>query len=613
MQKVSVSIDGTDCSAAPGISHTYVEDLVISLRSPAGTQVTLINHVGESGDHLCQVVLDDESAGPSIQTVTRESAPFTGTYKPNASLSAFAGEAANGNWSLVAQDYSSIDVGSIRAWSIHITPRQPSADLTVTKTDGVTIATPGGSVTYTITASNAGPDAVTGAQVSEILPPAITGAIWTCVGAGGGTCTTSGSGNINDTVNLPVGASATYTVSATINASATGTLTNTATITPPSGVTDPTPGNNRATDVDTLTPQADLAITMTDGVANAAPGGSVTYTITASNAGPSNATGATVADTFPAALIATWTCVGVGGGTCTASGSGNINDTVNLPVGASATYTVAATISASATGTLINTATITPHLGVTDPTPVNNSATDTDSLTPLATLAITPINLPSGQVQQAYPATSLAAAGGTGTLQWLAISGLPAGMDLSTSGVLSGTPSAAGSYNVVVQVTDSRTPTVQKHTATLALGIAAADLTVATPSSLPSATVGMAYSAALQVSGGTAPYRFVVVSGQLPAGLVLDAHTGAISGTPTTAETANFTITISDSTVATKAGVVAKAMPVGSVTLPFSITVAAATAAAPTPVPTLHHLALALLSLMAGGMGMLGLQWRKRG
>jgi uncharacterized repeat protein (TIGR01451 family) len=111
----------------------------------------------------------------------------------------------------------------------------------------------------------------------------------------------------------------TYTVSAAISASATGSLSNTATVTAPGGVTDPTPGNNSATDTDTLSPQADLSITKTDGVTTATPGGSLTYTITASNAGPSNATGATVADTLPAALTGTWTCVGAGGGTCTAS------------------------------------------------------------------------------------------------------------------------------------------------------------------------------------------------------------------------------------------------------------------------------------------------------
>ena len=122
---------------------------------------------------------------------------------------------------------------------------------------------------------------------------------------------------------------------------------------------DPNTADNSATDTDTLTPQADLGITKTDGVTTATPGGSVTYTITASNAGPSNAPGATVADTFPASLTCTWTCVGAGGGTCTASGAGNINDTADLPAGASVTYTASCTISAAATGSLVNTATAT--------------------------------------------------------------------------------------------------------------------------------------------------------------------------------------------------------------------------------------------------------------
>ncbi len=250
-----------------------------------------------------------------------------------------------------------------------------SADLAITKTDGVTNATAGGSVTYTITASNAGPSTATGATVADTFPASLT-CTWTCVGAGGGTCTASGSGNISNTVNLPSGGSVTYTASCTISAAATGTLSNTATVTAPAGVTDPTPGNNSATDSDTIGASADLSITKTDGVTTATAGGSVTYTITASNAGPSNATGATVADTFPASLTCTWTCVGAGGGTCTASGSGNINGTVNLPSGGSVTYTASCTISAAATGTLSNTATVTAPAGVTDPTPGNNSATD---------------------------------------------------------------------------------------------------------------------------------------------------------------------------------------------------------------------------------------------
>jgi uncharacterized repeat protein (TIGR01451 family) len=255
----------------------------------------------------------------------------------------------------------------------------PQADLAITKTDGVTTATPGGSVTYTITASNAGPSTAIGATVADTLPASLTGT-WTCVGAGGGTCTASGAGNINDTVNLPAGASVSYTVSATVSAAATGSLSNTATVTAPAGVIEPNPGNNSATDTDTLVANADLAITLTDGATAAAPGGTVTYTITASNAGPSNVTGATVADTFPASLTVTWTCTGAGGGTCTGSGAGNINDTVNLPVGASVTYTASASVSSSAAGTLSNTATVTAPAGATDPNPGNNSATDTDSL-----------------------------------------------------------------------------------------------------------------------------------------------------------------------------------------------------------------------------------------
>jgi uncharacterized repeat protein (TIGR01451 family) len=126
---------------------------------------------------------------------------------------------------------------------------------------------------------------------------------------------------------------------------------------------------------------ADLSITNTNSVTSATPGGSVTYTIIASNAGPSNVTGATVGDSFPASLTCSWTCAGSGGGSCTASGSGNINDAVNLPSGGTVTYAASCAIAAGATGTLSNTATITAPAGVTDPTPANNAATDSDTLT----------------------------------------------------------------------------------------------------------------------------------------------------------------------------------------------------------------------------------------
>ncbi|TAH46580.1 MAG: choice-of-anchor D domain-containing protein [Gammaproteobacteria bacterium] len=281
--------------------------------------------------------------------------------------------------------------------------RALSADLSITKTDGVTTAVPGGNVTYTITGSNAGPDPVTGATIADTFPASLT-CTWTCVGAGGGTCTAAGSGNISDTVNLPTGGSVTYTASCAINASATGTLVNTATVS--SSITDPTPGNNSATDTDTLTPQADLSITKTDGVTSVVAGGSTIYTITASNAGPSNAPGSTVADTFPASLTCTWTCVGAGGGTCTPAGAGNISDVVNLPAGGSTTFTATCNISAAATGSIVNTATVAAAAGVTDTNPANNSATDTDTVLPPGVLGVNPTSIDFGTI--AIGATSAA-------------------------------------------------------------------------------------------------------------------------------------------------------------------------------------------------------------
>ena len=292
------------------------------------------------------------------------------------------------NTATVTESADVVDTDPTDNSATDTTTLTPTADLAITKTDGVTNVTAGGPTTYTITASNSGPSDVTGATVADTFPASLT-ATWTCVGAGGGTCTAGPvAGNINDAVNLPSGGSVTYTVNATISPAATGNLSNTATVAVPGGVTDPTPGNNSATDTDTIAQQADLSITKTDGVTNVTAGDSTTYTITASNSGPSDVTGATVADTFPASLTATWTCVGAGGGTCTAGPvAGNINDAVNLPSGGSVTYTVNATISPAATGNLSNTATVAS--GVTDPTPGNNSATDTDTIDQEADLSIT--------------------------------------------------------------------------------------------------------------------------------------------------------------------------------------------------------------------------------
>ena len=266
----------------------------------------------------------------------------------------------------------------------------PVADLAITKTDGSATYTPGNPITYTIVASNNGPSAATGATVTDTVPAAIISPAWTCVASAGSTCPASGSGSIAALVNLLASGTATFTLTGTVSASATGNLVNTATVTAPPGTTDPAPGNNSATDTDTANPIADLAITKTDGSATYTAGNPITYTIVASNAGPSAVTGATVADTVPATITApAWTCVASAGSSCPASGSGDIGASVNLLVGGTATFTLTGTVSASATGNLVNTATVTVPAGTTDPTPGNNSATDTNTANPVADLAIT--------------------------------------------------------------------------------------------------------------------------------------------------------------------------------------------------------------------------------
>ena len=178
---------------------------------------------------------------------------------------------------------------------------------------------------------------------------------WTCTATAGSACTASGSGALADTASLLPSGHLTYVITVHIGAAATGVLSNTATATVPASVTETSSADNTATDVDTLVAVTDLSITKTDNVTTAVPGTTVTYTIVATNNGPSAAVGASISDTFPATLGAVaWTCVGP----CTPVGSGSLSDVVNLPVGGSVTYTVTATVAANATGALVNTATV---------------------------------------------------------------------------------------------------------------------------------------------------------------------------------------------------------------------------------------------------------------
>ncbi len=262
------------------------------------------------------------------------------------------------------------------------------ADLSISKTDGATTYAPGTSTIYTIVVSNAGPSDVFNAAVIDNVPAGTSWSYTSTGTAGTNGNTASGTSNIGDLVTIPAGGQITYTSTLTIPSGFSGNLVNTATVSVPAGTTDPNGGNNSATDTDTQSSRADLAITLSDGTATYTPGTTTTYTMVVKNLGPSNAVGAAITNNAPPnTTITGWTAVFGGTAAGTSAGSGAINQIVSIPAGDSIRYTVTVSIPSDYTGNLVSTGTVATPVGITDPTPANNSATDTDTQNSVADLS----------------------------------------------------------------------------------------------------------------------------------------------------------------------------------------------------------------------------------
>ncbi|THF85030.1 DUF11 domain-containing protein [Deinococcus sp. KSM4-11] len=271
----------------------------------------------------------------------------------------------------------------------------PVADLTLTKTDGVSSVTPGSSTTYTLTLTNNGPSS---ANNTVLTDPAATGLLKTgisCVAAGGAACplvTTLTLETGLTMATLPAGGSITLTVPASVTA-VSGSVTNSVTATLPGGTVDPTP-TGTVSDTDIINPVADLAVTKTDGVASVTAGSTTTYTVRVTNNGPSSVTGAILTDAAATGLSKTAVACSGTPGQCSAGTTPTITQLqagYALPAIASGQFyelTVTASVTA-VSGSVANTATIAVPSGTTDATPGNNSATDTDTVTPVADLTIT--------------------------------------------------------------------------------------------------------------------------------------------------------------------------------------------------------------------------------
>jgi large repetitive protein len=159
-------------------------------------------------------------------------------------------------------------------------------------------------------------------------------------------------------------------------------------------------------------------------------------------------------------------------------------------------------------------------------------------------ITISPATLPDWTINSAYSQT-LTAIGCSGACVWSSSGNLPPGLSLSTvTGTITGIPNKAGSFQFMITASDLLKDKGYQGSHSYSVRINAAP--AITTSSLPDGTLGGAYSQTIQVSNGTSPYTFSLVSGALPAGLGLSASSGTISGTPTSAGPSNFTISVID-------------------------------------------------------------------
>jgi CSLREA domain-containing protein/uncharacterized repeat protein (TIGR01451 family) len=125
-------------------------------------------------------------------------------------------------------------------------PLIPQGDLSLSLTDGQSIADPGDMLTYTLVITNTGPSTLAGTLVTDTFPARLSNVLWWCSASGGSACPASGSGDIAATLTVAPGGSVTFTITALITAS--GALTNTASVAPPPGAIDPDSDNNTASD-----------------------------------------------------------------------------------------------------------------------------------------------------------------------------------------------------------------------------------------------------------------------------------------------------------------------------------------------------------------------------
>ena len=321
--------------------------LFVSLTGPAGFSCGT-PAVGANGTITCTIASLPNGAN----------LPFTLVAQTNPTLN-------NGPDGIIQQGFTissstNDPVSTNNSLTVDTAYTTPDADISVTNSDSPDPVAPGGTIVYTQTITNNGPDTAVNVTFTQTTPAGTV--LQSFTQPAGWLCTTppaGGTGVINCTKGTMVATeSAGFLVAVIVSGG--GPITST--VTGDSDTYDPDPLDNTATATTTVAAgsTADLSITKTTPTTNAPTGSLITYTIALTNNGPDAAANPVMTDTLPASLLFR-SISAPAGFTCTTPAfrtTGTITcNAATLANGATATFTLVTEVASGSTGTLTNTAT----------------------------------------------------------------------------------------------------------------------------------------------------------------------------------------------------------------------------------------------------------------
>lgn len=299
------------------VTHTSPDDIDVLLVGPNGRNVLLMSDAGGFyslnnvtlgfDDFSASFLPDEDPITAGIYKPTDYAAPLEtngDVFPPSApagsygsSLAVFNGAEPNGLWSIFVLDDTAGDVGRIGGgWRLTITtfdPVNPAADLAVSGTDSPDPVLVGSNITYTIIVTNSGPDTATGVVMTNRLP---VNATYITNLASQGSCS-----NVSGRVLCDFGTITNHgfaTVTIVVTTTKSGTFTNIASIV--SNELDLNLINSTATILTTVSPVADLAVSIDNAPNPGVTGNNLTYTIMVTNKGPNSASGVYLTNVLPA-------------------------------------------------------------------------------------------------------------------------------------------------------------------------------------------------------------------------------------------------------------------------------------------------------------------------